>query len=148
MNAETAKNTLAGHFSFLADKIRVTREKRLFVEVAYADFARVFEYAIRDMHFVVLCTITGLDEGENLSFIYHIADETGTILNIKTAVRKETGSIRTVMNHFPCAEIYERELVDLLGAKVDDLPPGQRYPLPDGWPAGEYPLRKDWKQKK
>jgi membrane-bound hydrogenase subunit beta len=24
------------------------------------------------------------------------------------------------------------------------LPEGFRYPLPDDWPANQYPLRKDW----
>ena len=49
-------------------------------------------------------------------------------------------------DRFPAAHIYERELVDLLGAKVEGLPPGNRYPLPDDWPEVQYPLRKDWKQ--
>jgi Ni,Fe-hydrogenase III component G len=35
--------------------------------------------------------------------------------------------------------------VDLLGIKVNGLASGHRYPLPDNWPKGEYPLRKDWK---
>jgi Ni,Fe-hydrogenase III component G len=28
---------------------------------------------------------------------------------------------------------------------VTGLPEGSRYPLPDNWPEGQYPLRKDWK---
>jgi Ni,Fe-hydrogenase III component G len=35
--------------------------------------------------------------------------------------------------------------MDLLGAQVEGLPAGRRYPLPEDWPQGEYPLRKDWK---
>jgi len=53
--------------------------------------------------------------------------------------------IKTITDIFPPADIYERELEDLLGAKVDGLGDGKRYPLPDDWPKGEYPLRKDWK---
>jgi Ni,Fe-hydrogenase III component G len=34
--------------------------------------------------------------------------------------------------------------MDLLGIKVEGLPEGRRYPLPDNWPQGQYPLRKDW----
>ena len=43
------------------------------------------------------------------------------------------------------AQVYERELVDLFGAQVEGLPPGNRYPLTDDWPTDEHPLRKDWK---
>jgi membrane-bound hydrogenase subunit beta len=50
-----------------------------------------------------------------------------------------------VTGMFPAADCYERELVDLLGFEVQGLPPGNRYPLPDGWPDGQHPLLKDWK---
>jgi len=35
--------------------------------------------------------------------------------------------------------------MDLFGAKVEGLPEGPRYPLPDDWPKNQFPLRKDWK---
>jgi Ni,Fe-hydrogenase III component G len=79
-----------------------------------------------------------------LSFIYHLAQDTGILLNIKISVPKASPVLMTVSGYFPGAEIYEREVVDLLGAKVEGLPPGNRYPLIDDWPAGQYPLRKDW----
>ena len=60
-------------------------------------------------------------------------------------VPKDEPVLQTVTGYFPAAELYEREMVDLLGMQVQGLPPGTRYPLPDGWPAGQYPLRKDWK---
>lgn len=144
MNAETAKTELINRFGALADKTRVQREKRLYTEADYNNFENVFAYAVNTMKFVILCTITGLDEGENIALIYHLADESGTIMNIKTSVPKTKPVIRTMMSYFPAAEIYERELNDLLGVKVDGLPQGLRYPLPDDWPADEYPLRKDW----
>jgi Ni,Fe-hydrogenase III component G len=93
-----------------------------------------------------MCLITGLDEGEDLGFLYHVANESGTILCLHTKAPKAEPVIHSVSDRFPSAHIYERELVDLLGAKVEGLPPGNRYPLPDDWPEGQYPLRKDWKQ--
>ena len=45
---------------------------------------------------------------------------------------------------FPSLMLHEREMVDLFGVQVSGLPEGPSYPLPDGWPAGEYPLRKEW----
>lgn len=147
MNAQAAQNALTAKFGFLAGKVRVQREKRLYVDVDRANFIPVFEYAINELRFSILCTITGLDEGETIALIYHLADESGTMLNIRTGIPKADPVLRTIMGYFPAAEIYERELIDLLGVRVPDLPAGKRYPLPDDWPEGEYPLRKDWKQK-
>jgi Ni,Fe-hydrogenase III component G len=68
------------------------------------------------------------------------------MLNLKTWVLKENAAIKTVTDTFSAADIYEREISDLLGIKMEGLAPGRRYPLPDDWPDGEYPLRKDWKR--
>jgi len=115
------------------------------VTLDYNNFAEVFDYAVKQMKFLHLCTITGLDEGENLAFIYHLAQDSGILLNLKTSVPKDNPVLKTVMPYFAGAEIYERELVDLLGAKIQGLPAGHRYPLTDDWPKGQFPLRKDWK---
>lgn len=129
----------------LGDAIRVARERRLFVEVPSSKFRSIFEYAVRNMSFKFLCTITGQDEGENLTFMYHLSRVDGTMLNIKTSAPKTKPEIRSVTDIFPGAVFYERELVDLLGAIVEALPHGHRYPLTDNWPKDQHPLRKDWK---
>ena len=139
------KQDLLNRFHYLNDKIRVQRPRRIYAEVDYANFIEVFEYAIQKLNFTFLCTITGLDEGEKLSFIYHLATQGGIILNLKTGIPKEKPVLKTIIGYFRGAEIYERELEDLLGVKVEGLPEGKRYPLPDDWPLDQYPLRKDWK---
>ncbi len=136
---------LIKRFPFLENKIRVQRARRIFAEVSAEKFEEVFAYAVKSMNFCILCTITGLDEGQNLSFIYHIAREDGTVLNLKMSVPKNNPVIKTITSYFSAADIYEREVMDLLGTKVEGLAPGKRYPLSDDWPQGQYPLRKDWK---
>ena len=145
INANKAKKELADKFGFNTEQIRVARERRVFLEVPYDQFRRVFEHAVNVMEFRQLCTITGLDEGESLAFLYHVARADGTVLSLKTRVPKVNPVLQTITDIFPDSTSYERELVDLLGARVVGLPEGKRYPLPDGWPAGQYPLRKDWK---
>ena len=144
-DAATIQRDLITAFGFLEGHVRIQRERRIYVDVDYPYFAAVFDHSIQKLGFIMLCTITGLDEGERIGLIYHLTDEAGVVLSIKTTIPKANPVMRTVMNRFPCAEIYEREIIDLLGVKVEDLPDGQRYPLPDDWPAGQYPLRKDWK---
>ncbi|HTP58960.1 MAG TPA: NADH-quinone oxidoreductase subunit C [Spirochaetia bacterium] len=143
---ETVKTELEARFPFLAGAIRVQRERRLWIEVAQDRFLEVFEHLVKGSQFSNLCTITGLDLGAELGFIYHLARDGGMMANVKTRALKGR-AIRTVTHLFEGAAIYERELEDLLGAKVEGLPSGPRYPLPDDWPTDEHPLLKDWKAK-
>ncbi|MFH0940952.1 MAG: NADH-quinone oxidoreductase subunit C [Candidatus Omnitrophota bacterium] len=147
VNEETIKQGLESQFDHLKGKVVITRPRRIFMEVGRDHFAKVLEYIVTKQAFAHLCTITGLDEGEVLSFVYHLAHTGGIILNIKVSVPKNNPVIETITPIFPGAECYERELVDLLGAKVEGLPAGNRYPLTDDWPSDEFPLRKDWKPK-
>lgn len=142
---ETIQADLIKKFSFLDGNIRVQRARRIFAAAPQDKFKKVFEVLIKDFGFTLLCTITGLDEGAVFSLMYHMAKPDGTVLSLKTSAPKEKPEFNTISAYFPDAEIYEREVMDLFGIKVQGLPPGKRYPLPDDWPAGQYPLRKDWK---
>lgn len=44
----------------------------------------------------------------------------------------------------PSVTLYERELVEMLGFYMPSLPDQSHLILPDEWPAGVYPLRKDF----
>jgi membrane-bound hydrogenase subunit beta len=142
---EVISQELINRFSYLEGNIKIQRPRRIFLETDYKNFPEVFDYAVKQLKFSHLCTITGLDEQEKISLIYHLAQDSGVLLNLQTNVPKQNPVLATVTPYFAGAEIYERELVDLLGAKVEGLGPGHRYPLTDDWPAGQFPLRKDWK---
>jgi membrane-bound hydrogenase subunit beta len=142
---EEIKQELIKNFNFPEDRIRIPKERRVFVDVSMKEFEEVLKFLMDKTHFDTLCTITGLDEGTVLGLIYHLTRQDGIVVNIKTSVPKDNPKIKTIMGYFPSAEYYEREVVDLLGIKVEGLPEGSRYPLPESWPDGQYPLRKDWK---
>ena len=44
----------------------------------------------------------------------------------------------------PGAVLYEREIQEMFGIVVEGIPDGRRLNLPDDWPDGVFPLRKDW----
>jgi Ni,Fe-hydrogenase III component G len=142
---EEIQASISNQFKALEGKIRIQRARRMWVEVEKDQFETVLDYLRKSQGFVILCTMTGLDKGENLGVIYHLAREDGIMLNVEVSVPKANPVIKTVTGVFPGADHYEREIVDLLGFKVEGLAPGFRYPLTDDWPAGQYPLRKDWK---
>lgn len=146
LKEEKVQQELVNRFAYLENSLKVVRARRVSIEVSYNNFFEVFNYLVKQLNFSSLCAITGLDEGENLSFIYHLSCDCGILVNLKTGVSKVNPTIKTVIDYFPCAENYERELIDLLGARVEGLPSGNRYPLTDDWPKDQYPLRKDWKK--
>jgi len=142
---ETIKKELEGKFTSLVGKILIKRERRIFIDIPKEIMKEFFQFAYDRLQCVILCTISGLDEGENLGIIYHLGREDGIVVNVKVSVPKTDPKIESVSSLFSGAVLYERELVDMFGIKVEGLPPGKRYPLPDNWPEGMFPLRKDWK---
>jgi Ni,Fe-hydrogenase III component G len=142
---ESIKKKLADRFPELTERIRIAREKRIFVDVPENIFTEALDFVRNEIDFPILCLIIGLDEGENFGIIYVLSSNEGSIVNLRRYVPRENAVLQSVYDRLPNSEIYERELVDLFGIKVTGLPEGPRYPLPDDWPEGQYPLRKDWK---
>jgi NADH:ubiquinone oxidoreductase subunit C len=143
MNEEQIKQEILNRFALEA---RVQRTKRIFVDVDGSKFRDLLTYAYDELKFQQLCAITGLDEGENLAALYHLTNSNGIVLSLKTFAPRNNPIFMTVTDIFPSAEIYEREMVDLLGFKVEGLKLDTRYPLTDDWPVGQFPLRKDWQK--
>jgi membrane-bound hydrogenase subunit beta len=140
---------LESRYAYLKGSIRFARPRRLFLDVNLDKLFEVLEFLLKDLEFKQLCTITGLDEGSKFAIMYHFAQNSGGIvLNLKTTVDRNNPTIKSITTLYESAEIYERELEDLFGMVVEGLPKGLRYPLPDDWPKGDFPLRKDWKAKK
>jgi Ni,Fe-hydrogenase III component G len=135
---------LEAKFPVLAGKINLVRPRRMFVEVPAESFRQVLAHLKKEQGFVYCCTITGTDDKDTLAALYHLSDEAGTLLNLRLRVPRDAPVIGTVTDLYPCCANYERELIDLLGFTVENLPPGNRYPMPDDFPRDQHPLRKDW----
>lgn len=138
-------NSLLERFPAIEAAQALTATRRVYLAVPEGLFMDALRFAAEDLDFDHLCTITGLDTGEGYEFIYHIANPEGVVLNLRYRTDGGDGVvISSVLPVYPGATFYERELEGLLGIKVEGLPEGRQYPLPDNWPAGQYPLRKGW----
>ena len=132
-------------FSFLEGKCNIARVRRIFVDVKVENILDVLSFSEKSLQFTMLPAITGLDIDQDYQVIYHLANEKGIMLNLKTNIPKSNPVIKTVTGIYQGATLYERELKDMFGIIVEGLAEGRRYPLPDGWPEDQHPLRKDWK---
>jgi NADH-quinone oxidoreductase subunit C len=75
--------------------------------------------------------------------LYHFLVN-GTEITIRTSCPKDDPSVESIINIFPGAVLYEREIHDILGIVPNGHPDLRRLVLPEDW-VGGYPLRKDWK---
>ena len=118
--------------------------RRIFVRIAAADLVAAVT-ALRDgFDCRYLATISGLDKGETFEILYHFASPAANI-NLRTEILKAAPRIESITPAIPGAVLYERELQDMFGMVIEHIPDPRPLVVPDDWPAGNYPLRKDWK---
>lgn len=145
MTEQEIVTALCEKFDFLKNNISVQREKRVFTKfLNKEEFEQVIHYAHDEMNFFRAHHVVGTDEGDDLGFIYLLSNENYIILALKEKAPKSNPKIHTMTGIYPSLLLHERELVDLFGAVIEDMPEGLSYPLPDGWPKGSYPMRKEW----
>lgn len=102
--------------------------------------------ALRVQRIGYLAAITGLDPGpagEQLEVLYHFCVGPA-VITLRVPIPRTAPAVPTLSALIPVAEAYERELQEMFGVTVSGLSSPEHLYLPDGWPAGAYPLRKDF----
>ncbi len=101
---------------------------------------------LRVLRLGYLTAITGIDlgpEAGELEALYHFC--TGpAVIALRVRMPRETPSIPTLSDFVPSAEVFERELSEMFGITIIGARNTDRLYLPDDWPEGVYPLRKDF----
>jgi Ni,Fe-hydrogenase III component G len=86
-------------------------------------------------------TIIGEDMRDHFLVSYVMSGEVVVVVQVKVDRNKpEVPSLAPVVDG---AIVYEREIHDLFGIVPLEHPDLRRQVLPEDWPAGVYPLRKD-----
>ena len=127
-------------------EVKIPREHRMFVSVPLPKVKEVISYLKETFDMTHITTISAIDVGEDIEVIYHLFGN-GVSLNLRTFTLKADPVVDTVTDILPGATLYEREAQDMLGLKFKGHPDPSRLILPEEWPEGVYPLRKEYSPK-
>lgn len=144
MTSEDAKKSIEQRLGAKALDISVKSPRQMFVTVAPENLIEAMKFFKQDLGLYHLSTITGRDTGDKLEALYHLAME-GLELTVRSQTERANPKLPTITPVYPGAVFYEREVHDLVGIDIEGHPDLRPLVLPEDWPQGIYPLRKDWK---
>ncbi|RLI21949.1 NADH-quinone oxidoreductase subunit C [Candidatus Bathyarchaeota archaeon] len=124
-------------------EVNSPRSRRVFVKVKNEALKESVAFLVNKLNIKHLSTITGVDLGEEIEVIYHFAFQGATSISLRTSVPKGSPTIPSIVDLVPGAILYEREVHDLFGVTFEGHPDLSRLVLPEEWPEGLYPLRKE-----
>jgi membrane-bound hydrogenase subunit beta len=119
----------------------------IWMKVEKDAFKDVVKHLI-DLQFPHLAVASGNDLGKTIELIYHFTVNFGTRLkqinlNISVEVSKSKPELNSICDLIPGALITEREKMEMLGVKIIGIPDDRNCFLPEDFPKGIYPWRRD-----
>jgi Ni,Fe-hydrogenase III large subunit/Ni,Fe-hydrogenase III component G len=137
---------LKAHFGDNIRRADLPGDNRLFVYVEPASLKAVCRYLFRDLDARYVISI-GMDDrpysGAFLVAHDFAFDRDGILCSVLVYLPSDDPRVESITQAVPAAGWAEREFRDLVGIEPVGHPYPKRLVLPDGWPDGAHPLRKD-----
>jgi Ni,Fe-hydrogenase III component G len=118
---------------------------RVDLEISAVDLLAAVKSLV-DAGWGYLVAISGVDPGVEtgaLWVLYHFAED-AAVATLRVVVPRLDPMVPTIRHIVALAGIYEQELTEILGVIIDGADDNGRLFLPDDWPDGVFPLRKDF----
>lgn len=94
-----------------------------------------------------LSAITGLDYGHaagKMEVLYHFcASDAAETVTLRVTIARDEPAVPSICSLIPAAVVFERELREMFGITVINIPDSDALFLPDNWAKDVFPLRKD-----
>jgi len=145
----TREETLSTLREKLGRRILAWHEKsprRIYVEVRPEDVPAATRLMFRELgaRFQIA---SGVDTPKAIEILYHWAfDRLDCIVTVRTKLDRQKPEIESLASICKGTEWIEREIWELLGVTFRNHPDLRHLLLKDDWPAGSYPLRRDYRR--
>jgi Ni,Fe-hydrogenase III component G len=120
--------------------------KRVYVEIKPESIKKAALFLFKDLG-ARFNIASGVDARGRLEILYHFTlEDINVILSLRVKLPKASPEIDSITPLFEAANWVEREIHELLGINFRGHPDMRKLLLPDNWPEGVYPLRRDYKE--
>lgn len=130
-----------------AEGVKGRTSKQVWLKIARESLIPTLKRLV-EIHYPHVSVIAFADTGAQVELMYHFHVYWGIpheeiLVTLAVALDKTDLKIPTITGIIPGALTSEREKQEMLGIEVVDIPDGRRLFLPEDFPAGVYPWRKD-----
>ncbi|MCJ7656402.1 MAG: NADH-quinone oxidoreductase subunit C [Candidatus Atribacteria bacterium] len=120
--------------------------KRVYVEIRPDSIVQVAGYIFKDLK-ARFNTASGVDLRYHMEILYHfLIEDINLLISLRVKLQKPKLEIDSLSSIFEGSSWIEREIHEILGINFRGHPDLRRLLLPDDWPEGVYPLRRDYKE--
>ena len=120
--------------------------KKVYIEIKQESLVKVASYIFKDLK-ARFNTASGVDMRDHMEILYHfLIEDANLLISIRVKLQKPKLEIDSLSPIFEGANWIEREMHETLGINFKGHPDLRRLLLPDDWPDGVYPLRRDYKE--
>ncbi len=144
------RENFEGEINIQAREVGVKKVKNetIFVRIKREDFKRFVRFLFEIEEFPHFSIISSTDLGEEVELIYHFSVGFGEfngekMISLGIKLPKSDLKIETITDLIPGALISEREIHEMVGVEFIGLKDTRHMFLPENWPEGKYPWRRD-----
>lgn len=120
--------------------------KRVYVDIKPEALTAVATYAFKDLK-ARFNIASGVDCRSHMEILYHFTvEDLDLVISFRVKLDRSKLEIASLISLFKAVDWIEREIHEMLGINFIGHPDLKRLLLPDEWPDGVYPLRRDYKE--
>ena len=131
------------------DRIRNIFEKsykRIYIDIDPKDLTDFVKFIFNESE-ARFNTASCVDMLDSMEILYHFSfAKASLVVNLRASLDKKSLVIESLTSIMKGAEWIEREIHELFGVEFKNHPNMRKLLLPDDWPEGLYPLRRDYKE--
>jgi Ni,Fe-hydrogenase III component G len=146
MNRQEILQTLKERFPEDVTGVYEKSAKRVYVEIKPSAIVEMAQFLFKEIG-ARFNIASGVDARNHMEILYHFTEEDiDLVISLRVHLPKTKLEIDSLTPVFTAAQWIEREMHELLGINFLGHPELKPLLLPEDWPEGVYPLRKDYKE--